>query len=215
MTSSAHKWDKDLQLTKAISCYWHEERGQMQMRVCSFDGDLDIADWGHDKLSQAITDGYIKWGNADTVLEWYQTQELTELPCLHKHQIYVGNKGNVTNTYFHSVAEYDYKEYVRIERLRDFVHESVCWMYNGDIVQEYQPFILIRELQDIVNNSCWDSNDPIINVRMECPNGGKPIEGTITFAVLNEDDFNPSITLTATPNDGIRFDVWEEEDESE
>lgn len=214
MISKATMWDKDLQLTKAISCWWHEERGQSSMIVRSFDSDIDVADWDHDKLQQAIADGFIKWGDADTVLEWYRTQELTEMPCLHKHCIIVGNKGTVTNTYFHSVAEYDYKEYVHNEKLESLVHEPVVWMYNGDIINEYQPFILIRELQDIFSNSCWDSNDPVVHVRMECPNGGTSIEGTITRVVLNESDFNPSITLYASPGDGIRFDAWvENEDE--
>ncbi len=212
MISKATRWDKDLQLTKAISCWWHEERGQASMTVRSFDSDIDVADWDHDKLQQAITDGFIKWGDADTVLEWYQTQELTEMPCLHKHCIIVGNEGIVTSTYFYSVAEFEYKEHEREQKLEELVHEPVTWMYNGDILKEYTPFTLINRLQEILNFSCWDSNDPVIYVRMECPNGGTPVTGTLTNVEFDGDNFNPSITLTASPDDNIRFDAWVEDE---
>lgn len=197
MITKATMWDSKIELTKGISCDWHEERGQMSMTVRTIDGEKDVSHWSHERLTDAINDGYIKWGNADTVADWYRAHAiLCEMPCIHKHQVIVGNIGTVVSTYFYLEAEIAYNHYATEEQQGSWKHEPVTWMYNGEIHKEYEPFKLINQLAMISNDSCWDYNDPVIEVRVERPDG-TIIKATMTLAVLNKDDFNPSITIVA------------------
>lgn len=196
MITKATMWDKHVELTKGISCDWHEERGQMCMTVRTIDGEQDITDWSHEKLTDALESGYIKWGNADTIMEWYETHDiLVEMPCIHKHQVLVDGK-TVVSTYLFYMAESTFENYVEDQQKNQWEPEPVVWMYNGDIHKEYEPFRLINELATIATDACWDHNDPVIEVRVERPDG-TIIKATMTLVVLNEDMFNPSITIVA------------------
>jgi hypothetical protein len=196
MISKATMWDKDLQLTKAISCDWEEDHGNnISMMVQSFEGDVDITHWNHNKLTQAIADGKIKWGNAESVIEWYRYNDiLVELPCLHKHQVIVGNIGTVRSTYMYNTAEVAFESYTSEHLEGRGKGEPVTWMYDGEIVKEYNPMGFAGKLASMLNDSSFDE-EPTIMVTVTLRDGSK-IVATPYIAMIADVTY-PHITILA------------------
>jgi hypothetical protein len=195
MISKATMWDTNLQLTKAISCDWEEERGQMSMTVQSFEGDVDVAYWNHEKLAQAIKDNQIKWGNADSIVEWYRHNDiLVELPCLHKHQVICGNIGTVRSTYFYCQAEVAFESYTDENLEGRGKGEQVTWMYDGEILKEHNPLGFAGKLASILTDSSF-GEEPVIMVVVKLRDGTKVVATPYTAMVA---DVNyPHVTILA------------------
>ena len=194
MITKATLWDTNIELSKGISCDWHEERGQMSMIVRTLDGDADITDWSHEKLTDALGMGYIKWGDADSVMDWYRTNDiLVEVPCIHKHQVIVGNVGTVRSTYLYNQAESAY-EYYSIEQQGRWKNEPVTWMYNGDVYKEYNPMGFAGKLASMLNDSSFDE-EPTIMVTVTLRDGSK-IVATPHIAMIADVTY-PHITILA------------------
>jgi len=187
MITKATMWDKNVELTKGISCDWHEERGQMCMTVRTIDGEQDIAHWSHKKLTDALGSGYIKWGNADTIMEWYETHDiLVEMPCIHKHQIIVGGK-TVISTYLFYMAESTFEHYVEDQ-------QTSVWMYNGDVYKEYNPMGFAGKLASMLNDLPF-GEEPTIMVTVTLRDGSK-IVATPYIAMIADVTY-PHITILA------------------
>ena len=195
MITKATLWDTNIELSKGISCDWHEERGQMCMTVRTIDGELDVCDWSHEKLTDALQNGYIKWGDADTVAEWYKAHDiLCEMPCIHKHQVIVGNVGTVKSTYFYIEAEIAYEHYATEEQQGRWKDEPVTWMYNGDVYKEYNPMGFAGKLASMLNDSSFDE-EPTIMVTVTLRDGSK-IVATPHIAMIADVTY-PHITILA------------------
>lgn len=197
MITKATMWDSKIELTKGISCDWHEERGQMSMIVRTLDGEKDISHWSHDKLADALNDGYIKWGHADTIADWYRAHDiLCEMPCIHKHQVIVGNIGTVVSTYFYLEAEIAYNHYATEEQQGRWKQEPVTWMYNGDIYKEFLPNRLVDKIARIVTEPALDDCDPRISICVNRPDGTKIVAFGVTVSLVNA-DIDPLIVIVA------------------
>lgn len=187
MITKATKWDKYVELTKGISCDWHEERGQMSMTVRTIDGDTDINHWNHEKLTEALGYGEIKWGDADTIMEWYETHDiLVEMPCIHKHQVIVGGK-TVISTYQFYMAESTFEHYVEDQ-------QTSVWMYNGDVYKEYNPMGFAGKLASMLKDSPFNE-EPTIMVTVTLRDGSK-IVATPHIAMIADVTY-PHITILA------------------